>query len=189
LYAFACRENPRLYVEIGSGNSTKFIKRAQQDHRLRTRIVSIDPLPRAEIDELCDETRREPLEATDLAVFDELTAGDIVLMDGSHRVFTNSDVSVFFLEVLPRLKTGVLVYIDDIYLPFDYPPEWTPRYYSEQYMLAVLLLSEAERYEVVLPCTFVGQDPSLMCILDPIWKEGPIAEAALPGNGFWLRVR
>ncbi len=189
LYALACRENPRRYVEIGSGNSTKFARRAIQDHQLRTQITSIDPHPRAEIDELCDEVRREGLEQTDLAIFEVLEAGDIVFMDGSHRVFMNSDVSVFFLDVLPNLRPGVLVYIDDIYLPFDYPPEWVPRHYSEQYMLAVLLLAEARRYEVILPCTFVGHDPELMTILDPVWRTGAIAEASGPGNGFWIRIR
>jgi hypothetical protein len=189
LYALVCRANPRTYVEIGSGNSTKFARRAIQDHRLRTHVVSIDPHPRAEIDGLCDEVRREGLEKTDLAIFERLEAGDIVFMDGSHRVFMNSDVSVFFLEVLPNLRPGVLVYIDDIWLPFDYPPEWVLRYYSEQYMLAVLLLAEARRYEVILPSTLVGQDAELMAILDPVWKSGPLAEAAGPGNGFWLRIR
>jgi len=189
LYAFACLHNPGTYVEVGSGNSTKFMRRAVRDHGLRTRIISIDPHPRAEIDNLCDQVRRESLQDTDLSVFGELTPGDIVLMDGSHRVFMNSDVSVFFLDVLPRLKPGVLVYIDDIYLPSDYPPEWVSRLYSEQYLLAVLLLSEVRRYEILLPAAFIGDDPTLMEILAPLWKTGPIADAARPGNGFWLRIR
>ena len=40
----------RQMLEIGSGNSTKFARRAIRDHRLCTRITSIDPHPRAEID-------------------------------------------------------------------------------------------------------------------------------------------
>jgi hypothetical protein len=189
LYAFASLHNPRTYVEIGSGNSTKFLRRAVNDQHLQTRIVSIDPAPRAEIDALCDEVRREPLEDTDPAVFGTLRAGDILFVDGSHRVFMNSDVVVTFLEILPRLRSGVLVYIDDIYWPLDYPPHWIPRYYSEQYMLAVLLLSGSSRYEIVLPCAFIGNDPDLSRILDPLWKEGRLAAVAGSGNGFWLRIR
>jgi len=188
LYAFTCLRNPSRCIEIGSGNSTKFIRRAIDDHALRTRILSIDPQPRVEIDDLCDEIRREPLEETDLRVFDDLAAGDIVLMDVSHRVFTNSDTTVFFLDVLPRLRAGVLVYIDDIFLPFDYPPAWTSRYYSEQYLLSVLLLADSPRYEVRLPCVFIGHDPDLMKLLDPLWKDGPISGAATSGNGFWLAI-
>ena len=36
---------------------------------------------------------------------------------GSHRVFQNSDVTAFFLDVLPRLKPGILVHIHDIFCP------------------------------------------------------------------------
>ena len=50
--------NPRLYLEVGSGNSTKFVRRAIEDHKLRTKIISIDPQPRAVVDQLCDEVVR-----------------------------------------------------------------------------------------------------------------------------------
>ena len=53
--------------------------RARRDGRLQTRIVSIDPRPRAEVDELCDRVLRVPLEAADLSVFDELSAATCVL--------------------------------------------------------------------------------------------------------------
>ena len=47
--------NPGTYLEIGSGNSTKFARRAINDGGLRTKIISIDPAPRVEVDSLCDE--------------------------------------------------------------------------------------------------------------------------------------
>ena len=43
LYGLLARNNPRTYLEIGSGNSTRFAARAIADDGLRTRIVSIDP--------------------------------------------------------------------------------------------------------------------------------------------------
>ena len=94
-----------------------------RDHHLRTRVISSDPRPRVEIHSLCDEGIRHPLESIDLAVFDQLAPGDILFIDSSHRVFTNSDVNVVFLEVLPRLQPGVLVHLNDIFLLYDYPPE------------------------------------------------------------------
>jgi hypothetical protein len=45
-------KRPKQYFEIGSGNSTKFARQAIRDHGA-TRIVSIDPSPRAEIDAIC----------------------------------------------------------------------------------------------------------------------------------------
>src|SRR5262249_13315340 len=116
LYGFLAEHNPRRYVEVGSGNSTRFARRAIADPRLSTRITSIDPAPRAHIDPLCDVVVRQPLERADLGLFADLAAGDVVFLDGSHRAFMGSDVTVFFFEVLPRLPAGVLVHVHDIVL-------------------------------------------------------------------------
>src|ERR1035438_7582905 len=126
LYGFVATCNPAVYIEVGSGFSTKVVRRAIRDMGLATRLVSIAPSPRAEIDRLCDEVIRQPLEACDLSLFDRLGSGDIFFMDGSHRSFMNSDVTVFFLEILPRLQPGVLVHIHDIFLPLDYRSEEHP---------------------------------------------------------------
>ena len=53
---------PKIVLEIGSGNSTKFIRSAIQFLDMDTRIVSVDPFPRAEIDTLCDAIIRKALE-------------------------------------------------------------------------------------------------------------------------------
>ena len=75
LYGMSSEFRPQRFVEVGSGYSTKFARRAIHDHSLRTRITSIDPAPRAEIDKLCDCVIRRPLEELDLSVFDELEPG------------------------------------------------------------------------------------------------------------------
>jgi len=154
-------QKPRRYVEIGSGNSTLFARHAIDFAGLATTITSIDPQPRRGIDRLCTEVIRSPLERTDLAVFDELEAGDILFFDGSHRVFTDSDVTVFFLEVLPRVKVGTLVHVHDIFWPVDYPREWGQRFYSEQYMLAMLFLYAPEKFETLFASAYVSLDTEL----------------------------
>lgn len=187
LYCLPAIHQSKRYVEIGSGNSTKFVRRSITDHGLPTTITSIDPHPRSEIDQLCDTVCRFRLEDTDLSIFDQLEAGDILVLDGSHRVFQNSDVTVFFLDVLPHLPAGVIVYIDDVYLPYDYPPEWTQRYYSEQYLLAVLLLADAgRRYDVMLPHIFIERDPELSARERKLWQS--IGHDCSSGNGFWIRT-
>ena len=62
LYGLVAETSPRRYIEVGSGNSTLFVRQAIRDHRLPTEIVSIDPQPRAEIDRVCDRIVRCPLE-------------------------------------------------------------------------------------------------------------------------------
>jgi hypothetical protein len=186
LYTIVASEKPTTYLEVGSGTSTKFTRRAISDHGLSTRIVSIDPQPRAEIDAICDEVIRSRLEEADLSVFDSLVAGDVVFIDNSHRVFTNSDACVVFLEVLPRLAPGVLVEIHDIYLPDDYPAGWNDRFYSEQYVLAGYLLGGSQTFETELPNWFVTTNPELAEIVAPLWDELPGAEPT--GGSYWLRM-
>jgi hypothetical protein len=186
LYGLTAIRNPARYLEIGSGTSTKFVRRAISDHSLETRITSIDPQPRAEVDPLCDRVVRTPLQDVDLGVFGELTTGDMVFFDGSHRCLMNSDVSVFFLEVLPRLPAGVLVGIHDVWLPYDYPEEVAHHLYSEQYLLAVDLLVRGNADHVVLPGAFVSADRDLKTILEPLWQEERFAAVERHGCGFWM---
>ena len=200
LYCLVALNHPTRYLEVGSGISTCVARRAVRDHELRTRIISIDPQPRAEIDSLCNSVIRQPLESVDLAVFDQLAPGDILFIDSSHRVFTNSDVTVVFLDILPRLAPGVLVHLHDIFLPYDYPPEWRDRYYSEQYMLAAMLLGQTSRFRIALPNAFISHDPDLGAVLAPLWEDAHFA-CQSPANGpqkapdrsglgssFWLRT-
>ncbi|HKO22742.1 MAG TPA: class I SAM-dependent methyltransferase [Candidatus Eisenbacteria bacterium] len=186
LYGMLALTPPETYLEVGSGNSTRFARRAIRDHGLKTRIVSIDPHPRVEIDSISDQVIREPLEAVDLAPMLALKPGDILFLDGSHRAFMNSDVTVAFLEILPRLERGVRVQIHDICLPYDYPPGTEDFYYSEQYVLAAFLLGGARGATVTLPNAFVSGDPELAQILEPLWSRLEGVERR--GSSFWMEM-
>ncbi len=188
LYAFITDRNPALYLEVGSGNSTRVVRRAVEDGQLRTRIVSIDPEPRTICDALCDEVIRRPLEDIDLDLFSVLGIGDVCFIDNSHCAYQNSDVTVSFLEVLPRLAPGVLLGFHDIFLPDDYPPAWVDRWYNEQYLLASFLLGGGARTSVEFPSWFVAQDPRHHDELEAIWSGPEFAEVERHGNAFWLRT-
>jgi Methyltransferase domain len=188
LCTFLQRHAPTRLVEIGSGNSTMFARWAVTAFGLTTHITSIDPQPRAIVDDLCDEVVRKPLEDCDLARFESLGGGDIVFFDGSHRSLQNSDVTVFFLEVLPRLARGVIWHIHDIYLPADYPPEWKGRYYSEQYLLAAALLAGATKYEVMFANPYLPHDDGLLEALAPIADDPVLGPIRNGGGSFWLRM-
>jgi hypothetical protein len=58
----------------------------------------------------------------------------VLFIDSSHHSFTNSDVTAFYLDILPRLKSGVVIQIHDVFFPYDYPPEWSDGFYNEQYL-------------------------------------------------------
>jgi hypothetical protein len=189
IYGMLARYRPAQYVEVGSGNSTKVAARAIREQGLRTQITSIDPYPRAEIDGLVQRVVRQPFETTDFSWLYNLKANDILFIDNSHRVLPNSDATVFFLEVLPRLAPGVIVHIHDIYLPYDYPQDMCDRAYSEQYVLAAFLLANPEKYETLLPNYFISEDPELRQILAPLWQEPNLRGVEQHGGSYWLRVR
>jgi hypothetical protein len=184
LYCMVARRRPRLYIEIGSGNSTKFVRRAIVDHGLDTRIVSIDPHPRAEVDRLCDEVIRSPLEAADLSVFGRLAGGDVVFVDNSHQCFMNSDVTVFFTEILPALPRGALAGIHDVFLPYDYPSAWAEKFFSEQYLLACYLLAGTGAFEVELPLNFLLRQPAAAAAVAALCEAA--GGVSPTGSSFWL---
>lgn len=181
LYGLVRHHAPKTYVEIGSGVSTAFVARARHDGDLTTRIVSIDPGPRVAVQ--ADEAIAEPLELVDLTRFDALQPDDVVFLDGSHRAFMSSDATVFFLDVLPRLRPGVLVGIHDVFLPEDYPPEWRHWHYSEQYLLAAYLLGGGRGVEPVFAARYMS---SRADTLRPLWDRLGVEPG--PGVAFWLRI-
>ena len=196
LVGFLLERHPKHYVEIGSGHSTLFARHAIDWGRLATTIASIDPQPRAEIDAICDCVIRSPLEECPPEIFDDLGPGDILFFDGSHRVFANSDTTVLFFDILPKLRPGVLVHLHDIFLPADYPPQWNARLYSEQYLLGAMLLCGAPPFRVVLPNYFACTDDRLADKVRGIFHAKPDERvpfvynngANIPGVSFWLET-
>ena len=65
-----------------------------------------------------------PLQEVDPKLFESLEAGDLLFIDSTHVCKSGSDVLFEFCEVLPRLATGVLIHIHDIFWPFEYPMKW-----------------------------------------------------------------
>jgi len=186
LLGFVKKSKPKLYIEIGSGNSTKVVNFAKRHLGLDTKVISIDPCPRAEIDELCDEGIRKPLQDCQLDMLDALEEGDIVFFDGSHRVLQNSDNQVFFFEVLPRLKPGVLVHIHDINWPHDYPDEWAKRFYNEQYVLGAMLLNAPENFDILFPCAFISRSVPYQDLYKSLWSREGFSGMEAFGCSFWM---
>jgi hypothetical protein len=188
LYAMVRRLKPKTYLEIGSGNSTKFVRKAIRDGGLDTQLVSIDPHPRAGIDALCDEVIREPFEAVPEArLKDRLAANDMVFVDNSHRSFPNSDVTVFFTETLSLLPAGVYYGLHDICLPNDYPQVWMDRFYNEQYLLVAYLLGGAAGDQVIFPGTNVVTQPQFVPALKAIMQASELPYAGTNAGAFWMR--
>ena len=155
-YAMVRALKPDIILEIGSGNSTKFFRRAITDSSHQTKIISIDPCPRAEIDIVVDHVVRKNLLDAPLTLFEQLQPGDFLFLDGSHITFHGTDVPYFFLRVLPRITPGVIVHLHDIFLPYEYPAHMDHLYYSEQYMLAAFLLYN-QQWRPLFPVHYLAE--------------------------------
>jgi len=169
-FTMVAARRPALVIEIGPGNSTKFFNFARKQQSPETRIWSIDPRPREEIDEICDRVYRDGVETLAPSVFDALAPGDVLFFDGSHRVLQNADVTLFFIDILPRLADGVIVGLHDIFWPMDYPEIWQERYFSEQYVLGAYMVAYGIHFPLIFSCSYA-------------WRElDPALRAALPAD-------
>lgn len=175
-YAMVRHFQPNTIIEIGCGQSTRVIRAALDRQKQETgnagTLTCIDPKPRKEIEGIADKITYKSVLDVDEEVFAPLKAGDVLFIDGSHYAFNGTDVTYLFLEILPRLPSGVIVHVHDIYLPYEYPYAFSIRWYNEQYLLAALILDQA-KWEVQLP-------------VHALVREGVLAEE-LDGGSFWFR--
>ena len=141
-YGLLRRFAPRQVIEIGSGHSTRFLCQAVADGGLATKIMAIDPAPRASLETSGVELLRQPLQRTGKQPFDRLQEGDFLMVDSSHILMPGSDVDFLLGHVLPALPAGVMVQFHDIFLPDDYPDPWRWRGYNEQQGVLPLILGQ-----------------------------------------------
>ncbi len=188
IYTMLAANKPKKYIEVGSGNSTKVAHLSKTDNSLQTEIISIDPMPRAEIDQLADRIIRKPFEDVSYDEIFNLEENDILFIDNSHRILPNSDSMVFYMEILPKLKKGVIVHVHDIYLPYDYPQFMCDRFYSEQYGLAMFIMANPEKYNVILPNYFIFEDKELSKQIAPMWDHENLSGVEQHGGSFWIQI-
>ena len=149
-YCIVRELEPRRIVEIGSGFSTLLAARAAALNG-HTELLCIDPHPARVLTDGVpglDRALAVPVQRLPPEFFDDLGRGDILFVDSSHVSKIGSDVNFLVLDVLPRLRDGVVVHFHDIFLPYEYPREWVDglAFLNEQYLLAAFLLFN-ERFE------------------------------------------
>lgn len=186
LYVFVREYRPSRIVEIGCGNSTRLMRQAIRDGNLSTRLLSIDPAPRTEIAGFADEVRSrrvEEIPAEELAA--ELQPGDFLFIDSSHILAVGNDCVYEFLQLLPKLKSGVFVHVHDILLPWDYPWSWIEDElpigaWGEQYLLQSLLIF-GNAFEVIWPGHYVQRTTG-----DDFGRWFPRCHGGI-ATSFWMR--
>jgi predicted O-methyltransferase YrrM len=150
LYAMIRLYRPRRIIEIGSGWSSICIADTVE-HFLdgRCEITLIEPHPKRLLDLLRGEEPARNVKILSCAVqemapdyFASLEPFDFLFIDSSHVLRTGSDVCYELFEILPRLVSGVIVHIHDIFWPFEYPRRWAVdenRSWNELYAVRAFL--------------------------------------------------
>ncbi len=152
-YALVRDIQPRLIVEVGSGNSTELFREAIRDAGIATELTSIDPRPRKSVGDAANRILKCRLEDVPALEFERLGRNDILFIDSSHEIRPGNDVVRLYSNILPQLADGVLIHVHDIFLPYEYPAEWILKNrwpWNEQYLVQALL-QDSDAYEVLWP--------------------------------------
>lgn len=193
---------PRKIVELGAGRSTYIAARAamlNQADGVPSEVIAVDPFPGPILQKGFPGLSRvvaQKAEDLPLDFFDDLGDGDILFIDSTHTVKIGGDVTFLFLEVLPRLKPGVLIHIHDIFWPRHYPERFVlDRHYfwAEQYLLQAFLAFN-DHFEILWCGSHLTEKfPERIRAIFPL-PAGIADEAALlkhrlyySSNSFWMR--
>lgn len=147
LYSMIRLFKPEKIIEIGSGFSTMMAKNAiisnkKDNVNYSCKHICIEPYEQPFLEKIGVDLIRKRVEFIDLSFFQELNANDILFIDSSHIIRPQGDVLFEYLELLPTLKSGVIVHVHDIFTPKDYLDEWIYKkhfMWNEQYLLEALL--------------------------------------------------
>jgi Methyltransferase domain len=180
---------PSRVVELGSGHSTLVTAEAGRRNQAEGspfQLEVYDPYPSVAIDELpgLSGFHRVQAQQVPLSVFESLDDGDVLFVDTTHVVKIGSDVNFVILEVLPRLREGVVVHIHDVFLPFEYPRRWMEDFalfWNEQYLLQAFL-AHNENYEIL-----VGVHALRRLRRKALATALPAATVEHDGGSMWIR--
>ncbi|MGI8584337.1 MAG: class I SAM-dependent methyltransferase [Chitinophagaceae bacterium] len=157
---------PGSIIEVGSGYSSAVMLDTNElffDNKIK--ITFIEPYPEERLfklfkpaDKINNQTLISNLQDTNLDLFDKLNANDILFIDSTHVSKTGSDVNHILFEILPGLKSGVLVHFHDIFYPFEYPKDWVLKWngfgWNESYILKAFLMHNDD-YKILMFNTFL----------------------------------
>lgn len=191
LFCMIMKYNPKKIIEVGSGHSSCVMLDTNEFFFNNSIDATfIEPYPDyffsliKPTDKDSNKIVAGKLQNIPLALFESLEANDILFIDSSHVSKFNSDVNQVFFEILPRLKSGVLVHFHDIFYPFEYPYNWLVegRSWNEIYILRSFLQFNSD-FEIVFMSTYVSDK----------YKEEINSRMPLflqnPGGNIWLRRR
>ena len=208
LHALIRYYRPYRIVEIGGGISTycsyAALKINKDEYKKSFYITCIEPNPSLPLKNFSRRVSNfqlinKPVQEVPLDFFNVLSEGDVFFIDSSHAVKVGSDVNYIILEILPRLKKGVLVHFHDIYFPFDYQRDVlrTFLHSSESSLLRAFLVFNT-RFEILFCLSHLHYErPEALKRIFPDYSPQSETKGLLDSNynpdrhfpsSIWLRI-
>ena len=154
---------PKHVIEIGSGFSSALMLDTNDRFHLDINFTFIDPeLERLNSLLRTDDSARakviqSQVQSVPLSTFNALEENDILFIDSSHVSKVGSDLNHELFEIIPRLRTGVLIHFHDIFDNFEYPLDWILKgvAWNEDYLIRAFLQYNTS-FHVLLFNSFAG---------------------------------
>ncbi len=187
-YGMIRNHQPKRVVEIGSGFSSHIALRALQKNGAGELHI-IEPYPTPKLLEVVERSGlgrfyQSFVQDFPAEYFGGLSAGDILFIDSSHVSKLGSDVNHILFNIFPGLPNGVIVHFHDIFLPFEYPKDWTIEKnwsWNEQYVLLAFLMNNRDYRPVISNQLLLRKHADEVMDLSPAIDVG-----ALSGSSIWL---
>lgn len=181
--------SPRRIIEVGNGwSSACMLDCVELYLEKECEFTFIDP-HQGSLQELIGPTKASVrflecgVQEVPKEIFDDLEKDDILFIDSTHVLKTGSDVGFELFHILPRLKSGVLVHIHDMFWPFEYPRLWAVdenRAWNELYAVRAFLMFN-EQWEIVMFNDYLAKIEPQM--IESTWSPFLINS----GGALWLR--
>jgi hypothetical protein len=176
---------PDKIVEVGSGFSTLVARRAKEYARHKAPLAVIDPAPRTDVTKAADQVILKCVEDVRLDAF-ALTGKSLLFIDSSHVTRVRGDVPYLYCQVLPQLPSGTVVHVHDIFIPYDYPTNYDPLCWTEQYLLHTLL-AHSPRYEILMATQYMTRHHTHQ--MQATFGPQVGTDELFYGASFWFQVR
>ena len=190
LFSMLCVLSPERVIEVGSGYTSAIMLDWNEticggDKSIRF----IEPYPERLKSIMKPEDNMDiivkPLQQVPLNIFSSLKAGDVLFIDSTHVSKYGSDVNYLFFEILPRLNSGVIIHLHDVFFPFEYPHTWIKNgmVWNEDYLLRAFL-----QYNQDFVILFF-QNYMEKAYREVFLKYWSLEDKNIHGGSFWMRKK
>ena len=188
LGAMLIQLKPKKVIEIGSGFSSALmldINEFRLDNNML--LTFIEPFPEVRLNSVLRQRKNsnvtlisKRIQDVKLIEFEKLEKGDVLFVDSTHVVKTGSDVNYVLFNILPVLKSGVIIHFHDIHYPFEYPKSWVLNGFgwNESYFLKSFLMYN-NSFKILIFSDFLIKNYRNKFEKIPLFLK-------FPGSSLWL---